>query len=217
MREYYKKAIKNAEVKMNYNKKIAQMITKELKSKEMAKNLRTLNDISEEENKKILELINIFYELYDISKNKKLSIITNIIDNLNFNFDRIQFEKNTTKEKDAELLANYFKTDFILKVEGKKKEEQAPATLEEQFFNDKFNDFEKQEKNGENEKKEENPEDKKGEEKKEEEKKEEEKKEEEKEEEKEEDDVQGKTIKEKKKIIEKKINEKGGFQQGEAI
>ena len=222
MREYYKKAIKSAEVKMNYNKKIAQMITKELKSKEMAKNLRTLNDISEEENKKILELINIFYELYDISKNKKLSIITNIIDNLNFNFDRIQFEKNTTKEKDAELLANYFKTDFILKVEGKKKEEQAPATLEEQFFNDKFNDFEKQEKNGENEKKEENPEDKKGEEKKEEEKKEEEKKEEEKkeeekEEEKEEDDVQVKTIKEKKKIIEKKINEKGGFQQGEAI
>ena len=49
-----------------------------------------------------------------------------------------------------------------------------------------------------------------------EEKKEEEKQEEEKKEEEEEDDGHVKTLKEKTQILEKKINEKGGFQQGDS-
>ena len=232
MREYLKKAIKSSEVKMDYNKKICQMITKELKSKESVKNLRTLNDINEDENKKILELINIFYEIYDINKTKNYAIITNMIDNMNFNFERIQFEKKTTKEKDADSLAVYFKSDFVLKTEGKPKE-QLPSTLAEQMNNDSINIDKKdndENKNGENpeEKKEGNAEEKKEEEKKEEEKKEEEKeeekkdeekKEEEKEEEKKEevDDGHVKTMKEKKELIEKKFNEKGGIQSAETV
>ena len=243
MREYLKKAIKSAEVKIDYNKKICQMITKELKSKELIKRIRTLNDISEDENKKILELINILYEIYDINKTKNYAIITNMIDNMNFNFDRIQFEKNTTKEKDAQSLEVYFKSDFVLKVEGKPKE-QLPMTLEEQMTTDGFVNLErsdstrkkiegtpegKKEENPEEKKEEEKKdeekkdeekkdEEKKGEEKKEEEKKEEEKEnEEKKEEEKEEDDGHIKTMKERKEMIEKKFNEKGGIQSVEAV
>ena len=184
MRDYLKKAIKSAENKINYNKKITNMITKELKNKELAKNLKTISDLSEEENKKILELINIFYEMYDISKPKNFATIINMIDNLEFNFEKIKFDKNTKKEDDAQKLINYLKTNFILKSEEKPKD-QVPTTLEEQFFNDDFNKFDKEEKKeGNEEKKEEekegNSEVKKEEEKKEEEKKEEEKKEEEK-------------------------------------
>ena len=223
MRDYLKKAIKSAENKIDYNKKIGLMIVKELKDKQLSKNIKILNESNENGNKKILELINIFYELYDICKPKNLAIIVNMIDNMNFNFEKIKFDKNSTKENDAKKLIDYLKTNYILKTKEKPKE-QAPKTLEEQFFNDNFNKFdEKEEKKDEEKKDEEKKEEKKEEEKQEEEKKEEEKKEEEKKEEKkeeekkeEEDDGHVKTMKEKKQIIEKKINEKGGFQQADA-
>ena len=228
MRDYLKKAIKSAENKIDYNKKIGLMIVKELKDKQLSKNIKTLNESNENGNKKILELINIFYELYDICKPKNLAIIVNMIDNMNFNFEKIKFDKNSTKENDAKKLIDYLKTNYILKTKEKPKE-QNPKTLEEQFFNDNFNKFdeneEKKEEKKEEEKQEEEKKDeeKKDEEKKEEEKQEEEKKEEEKKEEEkkgekqeEEDDGHVKSMKEKKEIIEKKINEKGGFQQADA-
>ena len=203
MRDYLKKAIKSAENKIDYNKKIGVLIVKELKNKELAKSLKTLNESNEDENKKMLELINIFYELYDICKPKNYALITNMIDNIDFNFEKIKFEKNTTKENDAKKLINYLKTSYVFKTKEKPKEE-VPTTLEEQFFNDNFNKFDgNEEKKGDE--KEGTPEAK----------KEEEKKEEEKEEG-EEDDGHVKTLKEKKQIIEKKINEKGGFQQGDS-
>ena len=225
MREYLKSAIKSAEVKIDYNSKLYQIIIKEIKKNEISKNLKILNEISEDENKKILELINIFYELYDLSKPKNYVIIMNLLDNIHFNLERIKFEKNSTKEKDVQSLINYFKTDFILEVKGKK--EKALTTLEEQLNNNQLENDKKEEKkeaNGEKkeengdkkeenvEKKEENEEDKKEEEKKEE--NEEEKEEEKKEEH---DDVHKKTLKEKKAIIEKKIGEQGGFQKAQAI
>ena len=135
MREYLKKAIKYAEEKIDYNSKIAHMIVKELKKNEMVKNIKNLNNISQDENNKMLELINIFYEIYDISKPKNYCIIMNLIDNIHFNLERIKFEKNSTKENDVQSLINYFKTDFILEV--KEKKEKVQTTLEEQFFNDK--------------------------------------------------------------------------------
>lgn len=204
MREYLKKAIQSSENKIEYNRVICQMITKELKNKEIAKNLRNLKEINETENKKMIELINILYEIYDISKHKNYPIISNMINNMEFNFERIKFEKNTTKEKDAQSLIGYFKTDFVLQSDLKDKN-QIPSTLEEQFFNYSFNQFDNRKEKKEEgveankeeneEKKEKNPEEKK---------------------EEEEDDGHVKTLKEKKQIIEKKIGEKGGFQQGEA-
>ena len=136
MKDYLKKAIESSKVKIDYNKKISLMITKELKNKELNKKLKTLNEINETENKKILEMINILAEIYDISKPKNYRIIMNMIDNIDFNVERIKFEKNTSKENDANLLIKYFQTDFILK--GKEKPKEAPTNLEEQFFNDKF-------------------------------------------------------------------------------
>ena len=195
MREYLKKAIKYAEEKIDYNSKISQMIVKEVKKNEMIKNIKTLNDISQDENKKILELINIFYELYDVSKPKNYCIIMNLIDNIHFNLERIKFEQNSTKENDVQLLINYYKTDFILEV--KEKKEKVQTTLEEQFYNDKC-DLQKKEGNEEVKK--------------------EEKKEDNEEEKEENDDgKRRKTLKEKKEIIERKISKKGGFQNPETI
>ena len=177
------------------------MIIKEIKKSEKVKSLKKLNEVNESENKNILEVINIFHELYDISKTKNYSLIVNFVDNINFNLERKKFEKDSSKEKDAAELTNYFKTDFILESLNKK---EVPATLEEQFFNDKFNVQFEEEKN-ETEEKKENEEPK------------EEAKEGEREEakkvEEEEDDGREKSISERKEIIKKKINEKGGFQQ----
>ena len=61
-----------------------------------------------------------FYEIYEASKHKNYVLISNLIDNIDFNLEKIKFEKNTTKDKDLENLINYFKTDFILKVKIKK-------------------------------------------------------------------------------------------------
>ena len=196
MREYLKKAIKYAEEKIDYNSKIAHMIVKELKKNEMVKNIKNLNNISQDENNKMLELINIFYEIYDISKPKNYCIIMNLIDNIHFNLERIKFEKNSTKENDVQSLINYFKTDFILEV--KEKKEKVQTTLEEQFFNDKCDSAKKE--GNEEEKKEENLEKKEG-------------NEDEKDED--EEEMHRKTVKEKKEYIEKKIVQKGGFQAGE--
>jgi len=198
MRDYFRKAIKLAEAKIEYNRKVCTMIIKEIKKSEKVKSLKKLNEVNESENKNILEAINIFHELYDISKPKNYSLIVNFVDNINFNLERKKFEKETSKEKDAIDLSNYFKTDFILESLNKK---EVPATLEEQFFNDKFNvQFE-----NENEEKKENED-------KNEEKKEETKEGEETKKEEEEDDGREKSIAERKEIIKKKINEKGGFQ-----
>ena len=81
------------------------MITKELKNKEINKTLKTLNEINEMENKKILEMINIFKEIYDISKTKNYRIIMNILDNIDFNLERIKFGKDSSKENDVNLLS----------------------------------------------------------------------------------------------------------------
>ena len=200
MREYLKKAIKSAEIKIDYNNKITLMMCKEIKKNETKTNIKNLSEINEDENKKILEFINILYEIYDLSKNKNYSIIMNMIDNIDFNFERIKFEKKSKKENDIESLKYYLKTDFILKTKPKPKE-QIPLTLEEQLLNDNIkvptDNVKKEEEKKEKEKKEE--------ERKEEENKEEKRKEEE-------DDGHEKTMQEKKEIIEKKIGEKGGYQ-----
>ena len=119
MKEFLKKGIKAAEGKIEYNKVICNMICKKI-NKPDVKNMKTLNETNEIANKNILETINIFCEMYEDSKNKNYALISNLIDNIDFNLEKIKFEKNTTKDKDMEDLANYFKTDFILKVKGKK-------------------------------------------------------------------------------------------------
>ena len=119
MKEFLKKGIKAAEGKIEYNKVICNMICKKI-NKPDVKNMKTLNEMNEIANKNILETINIFCEMYEDSNNKNYALISNLIDNIDFNLEKIKFEKNTTKDKDMEDLVNYFKTDFILKVKGKK-------------------------------------------------------------------------------------------------
>jgi len=119
MKEFLKKGIKAAEGKIEYNKVICNMICKKI-NKPDVKNMKNLNETNEIANKNILETINIFCEMYEDSKNKNYALISNLIDNIDFNLEKIKFEKNTTKDKDMEDLVNYFKTDFILKVKGKK-------------------------------------------------------------------------------------------------
>jgi len=231
MKDFLKKAIKNAEAKIEYNKVICNMICKKF-NKEESKNLKILHDINESDNKHILEIINIFNEMYDASKTKNNALISNLIDNLDFNFEKIKFEKSTTKDKDKEDLSNYFKTDFIIKIKQKKEEkknknaDKQEATDVKEKDNIESNEINNAEEKKEEEKKEEEKkeeeikdeekkeEEKKEEIKKEEEKKEEEKKEEEKnEEEKENKGGHSKSLKEMKKFLKEKLELQGGFKQ----
>ena len=146
-----------------------------------------------------------------------------MIDNMDFNLEKIKFEKNSTKENDVLALVDYFQTDFILKVKVKKEEnknneaqnvKEKEKDNENEKDNKESNEINKEEEKISEEKREEEkiPEEKKEEENKEEEKKEEEKKEEEKkEEEKEEDDGHVKTMKEIKELLNNKISSQGGF------
>ena len=226
MKEYYKKAIKGAEDKINYNKIICNLVSKKI-NKNDAKKLKSLLEINESENKYILEILNIYNEMYDANKNNKnFTLISNMIDNMDFNLDKIKFEKNSTKENDVLALVDYFQTDFILKVKVKKEEnknneaqnakEKEKDNNENEKNNKESNEINKEEEKIPEEKKEEEkiPEEKKEEGNKEEEKKEEEIKEEEKkEEEKEEDDGHVKTLKEIKELLNNKISSQGGFRR----
>ena len=182
-------------------------------------------EINESENKYILEILNIFNEMYDANKNNKsFTLISNMIDNMDFNLEKIKFEKNSTKENDVLALVDYFQTDFILKVKVKKEENKNNEAQNDKEKDKDNNENEKdkkesneinkeeekipEEKKEEEKKEEENKEEKKEEEKKEEEKKEEEKKEEE---EKVEDDGHVKTMKEIKELLNNKISSQGGF------
>jgi hypothetical protein len=219
MKEYYKKAIKGAEDKINYNKIICNLVSKKI-NKNDAKKLKSLLEINESENKYILEILNIFNEMYDANKNNKsFTLISNMIDNMDFNLEKIKFEKNSTKENDVLALVDYFQTDFILKVKVKKednKNNEAQNAKEKEKDKKESNEINKEEekipeeKKEEEKKEEENKEEKKEEEKKEEEKKEEEKNEEE---EKVEDDGHVKTMKEIKELLNNKISSQGGFRR----
>ena len=105
------------------------MIAKKFNKNEGNK-LKALNLISENENKMILETLNIFHEIYGSCKNKNNALISNLIDNMDFNLEKIKFDKNTTKDKDLQDLSNYFKTDFILKVKQKKEQIKENENLE---------------------------------------------------------------------------------------
>ena len=231
MEEFYKKAVKAADAKIDYNKIVCNMIAKKFNKNEGNK-LKALNLISENENKMILETLNIFHEIYGSCKNKNNALISNLIDNMDFNLEKIKFDKNTTKDKDLQDLSNYFKTDFILKVKQKKEQIKENENLEVKE-DDKNESEEKKEgdippseekKDGKvpipEEKKEgeePQPEEKRDgdvpnpEEKKEGEAPQEEKKEEIKEEEEDEGEIN--PIKKMKKLLEKKIDSQGGFKK----
>ena len=197
MKDFLKKAMKSAEIKIDYNNKITIMMCKEIKQNELVKQIKVASETNINENKKILEFINILHEIYDSSKTKNYLIIMNAIDNMAFNLERIKFEKNSTKEKDIELLVNYLKTDFVLKTKPKSKEE-IPSTLAEQFINNQVEvhtDINKEEAKKEEENKEEHKEeDAKG----------------------NDDDILPKTLKDKKDVIEKRMSALGGFKKAES-
>jgi hypothetical protein len=188
--------MKSAEIKIDYNNKITIMMCKEIKQNELVKQIKVASETNINENKKILEFINILHEIYDSSKTKNYLIIMNAIDNMAFNLERIKFEKNSTKENDIELLVNYLKTDFVLKTKPKSKEE-IPSTLAEQFINNQVEvhtDTNKEEAKKEEENKEEHKEeDAKG----------------------NDDDILPKTLKDKKDVIEKRMSALGGFKKAE--
>lgn len=186
MKDFLKKAMKSAEIKIDYNNKISIMMCKEIKQNELVKQIKVASETNINENKNILEFINILNEIYDSSKTKNYLIIMNAIDNIAFNLERIKFEKNSTKENDIELLVNYLKTDFVLKTKPKSKEE-IPTTLAEQFINNQVEvhtDINKEENKEE---------DSKG----------------------NDDDILPKTLKDKKDVIEKRMSALGGFKKAE--
>ena len=178
------------------------MICKKL-NKNDTKNLKSLNEINEADNNYILEALNIFHEMYDDIKNKNHALIRNLIDNMDFNLERIKFDKSTSKDADKEALINYFKTDFILKIKPKK---EVDKNNEEKKDKEKDNENE----NDKPESKEVNIEENKVIDDKNEEKKEEEKIEENN---KDEDDGHEKTMKEKQELLKKRFNSQGGMRK----
>ena len=132
MKEFLKKAIKGAEGKIEYNKVICNMICKKINKIDIKK-MKIFHEFNESVNKNILETINIFYEMYEASKNKNYALISNLIDNIDFNLEKIKFDKNTSEDKDMQELIDYFKSDFILKVKIKK---DSNKNLDEKIYSD---------------------------------------------------------------------------------
>ena len=119
LEDFYKKGLKLAQSKIEYNKSLTNMILKKFKKNEV-KDKKNIIGLNEFHNKFILEAIDIFHEMYANSKNKNYALISNLLDNIDFNFEKIKFEKGTSKEKDLEDLLKYLKKDYVIKIKQKK-------------------------------------------------------------------------------------------------
>ena len=133
MEEFYKKGVKLSQSKIEHNRSVSNTIFKKFKKNEV-KDKRNLIDLNEFHNKFILEAIGIFHEMYGTCKNKNYALISNLLDNLNFNFEKIKFEKGTTKEKDLYDLLNYLRNDYIIKIKPKEDENKQEEKKKEKKF-----------------------------------------------------------------------------------
>ena len=59
-----------------------------------------------------MEFFDFLYDIYDKTKHKNYSIIFNVVNNTDFNVDRLKFDKKKQEEEDAVALIEYLKTDF---------------------------------------------------------------------------------------------------------
>ena len=219
-KELIKEGKKNAQSKIDYNHSVCKKIRKKIKNAENKKQIETLSKENEKNNEKILEFFDFLYDIYDKAKHKNYnySIIFNVVNNMNFNVDKLKFDKNKHEEEDALLLIDYLKNDFIIhteesmkrlkekeekeKKEGENKNKETNNTHDGQLFEEKYKDIDDEE-----EKKDENKEDKKEDKEKKEDKKEESKKEK-KEREKKEKEEKAKKEKEDKEKAKKEEKEK---------
>ena len=109
-----KQKLKYAELKIEYNTKVTELLSKKLKSEDMKKRLSKAERNNFKENQNLLEVVNFMLYVYDNSKNKNYSIIHNVIKNINLNVNRYKFLQNTSVDIDAKLLLRYFEEDLIL-------------------------------------------------------------------------------------------------------
>ena len=225
-KEFIKEGKKHSQNKIDYNHSASKRIRKKIKNAENKKQIETLSKENEKINQRMLEFFDFLYEIYEKTKHKNYSIIYNVVNNINFNEDKLKFDKNKHEEEDAVALIEYLKTDFVMhndeslikanqKKEGNDKKEHEgeninkdlPNTLHDgQLLDEKYKDEEDEEEKKEEKKEEEKKEDKKEEEKKEE--KKEESKKDKKEREKKEKEEKAKKEKEDKERAKKEEKEK---------
>ena len=215
-KELIKEGKKNSQNKIDYNHSASKRIRKKIKNAENKKQIETLSKENEKINQRMLEFFDILYEMYEKTKHKNYSIIYNVVNNINFNPDKLKFEKDKHYEEDAVALIEYLKTDFVMhneeslikanqkKEEKEKKEHEGNATKDTanaphdaQLLDEKYMDEDDEEEKKEDKKEDDKKEDKK-----------EEKKEEEKKEEKKEESKKDKKEREKKEKEEKAKKEK---------
>ena len=180
-KEFIKEGKKNSQNKIDYNHSASKRIRKKIKNAENKKQIETLSKENEKINQRMLEFFDILYEIYEKTKHKNYSIIYNVVNNINFNGDKLKFDKNKHEEEDAVALIEYLKTDFVMhndeslikanqKKEGNDKKEHEgeninkdlPNTLHDgQLLDEKYKDEEDEEEKKEEKKEEEKKEEKK--------------------------------------------------------
>jgi hypothetical protein len=113
IKSFIKRANKLANTKITYNTKVYRKLKTKIDN-EQRKKLKALHLISRDENNKIIETIKIIAEVYENCKIKNYRVIRNLLNNLDYNLERIKFDPKLTRQEQAKLLSKYFKYDFIL-------------------------------------------------------------------------------------------------------
>ena len=137
MEEFYKKGIKLCKSKIEHNRTLSNKILKKFKKNEL-KDEKRISDLNEFHNKFILEVLDIFHEIYGSCKYKNFAVISNILGNIDFNFYIKTFEKSTSKEKELPDLINYLKNDYIIKIKSKKTQEENKMEVPEETKQEKI-------------------------------------------------------------------------------
>ncbi len=112
-KEYLKENIKFALLKIDYNSRVSKMVKSKAK-KELRKEIEDLSIANDTDNRSILDFIKIVLDIYENLKEKNITTINNLTDNIHFDINRLKFPKQTTAEEDAQLLINYLKSNWIL-------------------------------------------------------------------------------------------------------
>lgn len=131
MEEFYKKGMKLCQEKIEHNRTISNKVLKKFKKSEL-KDEKRISDLNEFHNKFILETLDIFHEIYGSCKYKNFALISNLLDNIDFNFYIKIFEKGSSREKDLQELINYLKNDYVIKIKSKQTQEEKKMEVPEE-------------------------------------------------------------------------------------
>ena len=100
--------------KMENIEEIFESLCSKQKNPQLNRQLKDVYNATYQDNKKIIELIKFFADMYNNNKNKNYAIIHNLSENMKFNVTQFMYNRNGNIDQQTVDFLNFLKRDFVL-------------------------------------------------------------------------------------------------------